>query len=80
MRQPKAFPSDRRERFRVCAAMPMGGRWAGRKAGSDKVVPPAASTVCVVSFRRTTSSVFPGTMQAFSGKSTFRPRAWLRTP
>ena len=32
----KAFPSDRRERFR--------GRWAGRKAGSEEVVLPGERT------------------------------------
>ena len=37
----KAFPSDQRERFR--------GRWAGRKAGSEEVVPPAVSLICVLS-------------------------------
>jgi len=67
----KAFPSDRRERFRVCEAMPLGGRWAGLQAGSDEVGLPAVTMVYALPFRRTTSSVFPGTMQAFSGKSTF---------
>ena len=40
-------------------------------ARSEEVGPLAVSLVCVLSFRRTTSSVFPGTMQAFSGKSTY---------
>ena len=62
MAHPKAFPSDRRERFR--------GRWPSA-ARSEEVVSPAITMVCVLSSRRTTSSVFPGTMQAFSGKSTY---------
>ena len=47
---PKAFPSDRRERFR--------GRWAAACGGSDEVDPPAATLVCTHPSRRTTSSVF----------------------
>ena len=54
----KAFPSDRRERFRggVGPGESASVRWADRKAGSVEVGPPAVSTVCVLSSRRPTSS------------------------
>jgi hypothetical protein len=46
----KAFPSDRRERFR--------GRWAAACGGSEEVGPPAVTMVWAFPLRRTTSSVF----------------------
>ena len=45
-----------------------GGR---AKRGRKRSFPPAVSLICVLFPGRTTSSGFPGTMQAFSGKSTF---------
>ena len=54
-------------------SLPLWGRWADRRSGrtrSPYVSSRASAEICVVSGSRT-SSVFPGTMQAFSGKSTF---------
>ena len=45
-------------RFLKLMTLPFRGRWAGRKAGSDEVGPPAVTPVCTLPHRRTTSSVF----------------------
>jgi len=60
-----------RENTGASKSLPLQGKVGRPQVGSDEVGPPAVTMVYALPHRRTTSSVFGKTMQAFFAGSTF---------